>query len=183
MPNTPTPQNATNEVAKITSTIHFKNKYNDGKNIAVVVLNINYQQKSFSITPLSGSQDKFGFVKNNFAIIDNDIASTLEKWKAITKGIDQAGEYVENEFFGKNRLISIAAAGAALVAGCIMIERDKRNKKKQAKKSTNRKVLPKNDGKKPTVPQAVAIAKKVQKRKADEMLKKAKNINRNTDKI
>lgn len=169
MPKTPPPQTATNEVAKITSTIHFKNKYNNDKNIAVVVLNINYQQKSFSITPLSGSQDMFDFVKNNFAIIDNDIAITLDKWKAITKGIDQAGEYVKNEFLAKSRFVEMAAA-AALVAGCIMIERDKRKKKEQANNANNKKVLPKNNGKKPTVPQAVAIAKKVQKKKADELL-------------
>lgn len=76
---------------KVNSKFLFKNKYQDKNGSmqdAAVVLDINYQQKTYNITPFCGAvNDGFKF----------EASHKWKMWKAITKSIDEAIDFANNE--------------------------------------------------------------------------------------
>lgn len=77
---------------KLTSTFEFSlNYFDNGDNIknAKVILTVNYESKSFSVTPGCGKRGQ-GFVFENNP-------TEINKWKAVVKCIDDAIEFAKIE--------------------------------------------------------------------------------------
>ena len=77
---------------KVNSKFWFKNKYQDkngNMQDATVVLVIDYRQKTYDITPYCGTvNDGFKFVQTSHK---------WKMWKALTKSIDEAIDFANNE--------------------------------------------------------------------------------------
>lgn len=73
---------------KVSSKYWFKNKYQDKDGSirdATVVLDIDYRQKTFNITPYCGAiNDGFKFIQSSHR---------WKMWKALTKSIDEAIDF------------------------------------------------------------------------------------------
>ena len=77
---------------KVNSKIWFKTKYeqkNGSMQDATVVLDINYQQKTYDITPYCGT------INNGFMFVKT--SHKWKMWKALTENIDKAIDFANTE--------------------------------------------------------------------------------------